>query len=151
AFTACGELVAAGADFMNIAKRVYIDTSAARLRLLARVLSSLQMDHDDLIAGVVCTDRDLQELELSPADLETFVEHPRAVVGVKAAYLLREEGDGIHIKGSLRANDNVDVAQVAAQFGGGGHTRAAGFRTQGKLGDIRARLVAELKKAVDRS
>lgn len=148
AYAACGELVAAGADYMQVAKRVYIDTSAARITLLSRVLSTLQVEDNGRIAGIICTTEELRELQLGPEDLETFVEFPRAIVGVKAAYLLREQ-DGGHVKGSLRGNDQVDVAQVAKQYGGGGHQKAAGFRAEGQLAEVRVQLVEKLKEALE--
>ncbi len=148
AYRAAGDLVAAGADYMAVAKRVYVDTTAARLLLMARVLSSLQVEDEGRIAGIVCTQRDLKEFGLKPEDLETFVEFPRAIIGTRAAYLLRELDDNVTIKGSLRANNNVDVASVAASFGGGGHLRAAGFRVKGTLAEVRTLLVEKLRQAV---
>ena len=148
AYQACGELVAAGAESMTVAKRVYIETTAERLQLMARVLSTLQIDDDGRIAGMVCTQRDLHEFNAKPEDLETFVEHPRAIIGVRAAYLLRELEDGVTVKGSLRSNDDIDVAEVAATLGGGGHVRAAGFRAKGTIAEVRALLVEKLRRAV---
>ncbi|HPQ69641.1 MAG TPA: bifunctional oligoribonuclease/PAP phosphatase NrnA [bacterium] len=149
AYRACGDLVAAGADFHTAAKRIYIDTSAARLRLLARVLSTLRLDGDGRVAGMICTGEDLNELGLTPDALETFVEYPRAIVGVEAAYLLRELKEKGQVKGSLRSANNADVAVVAQQFTGGGHTRAAGFRATGTLAEVRERLVAALLAALE--
>ena len=37
------------------------------------------------------------------------------------------------IKASLRTNKNVNVAKIAEQYGGGGHIKAAGYKTEGKL------------------
>jgi len=150
-FHAAGEMVAAGAQFMEVAQHVYIDTSAPRLQLLARVLSTLQIDADGNIAGVVCTTGDLLELGLAPSDLENFVEYPRSIVGVKAAYLLRELDGENQVKGSMRANNDIDVAVIAQMFGGGGHRRAAGFRTDGSLKEIRAKVVAALRRAMEQA
>jgi phosphoesterase RecJ-like protein len=38
-------------------------------------------------------------------------------------------------KVSMRSTENVDVAKVAAYFGGGGHVRAAGCTMNGTLHD----------------
>jgi phosphoesterase RecJ-like protein len=146
AYEACAKLVDLGADHLAVARRVYIDTSAARLLLLGRVLSTLQLDADGRVAGVICPKKNLEELNLMPDEMETFIEYPRAIIGVRAAYLLREvDGRGL-IKGSLRANGDLDVSQVAAKFGGGGHKKAAGFRAQGTLADVRAQVVALLRQ-----
>jgi nanoRNase/pAp phosphatase (c-di-AMP/oligoRNAs hydrolase) len=38
------------------------------------------------------------------------------------------------VKGSLRTlKDEVDVAAIAGGYGGGGHTKAAGFSVKGQL------------------
>ena len=34
---------------------------------------------------------------------------------------------------SLRSKKEIDVARIAAEFGGGGHIRAAGFSAKGKV------------------
>jgi len=151
ALHACGALVEAGADFMTIARRVYIETTAPRLLLLSRVLSSLQIDAEGRIAGIVCTADDLHALGLGPDDLETFVEYPRSIIGVQAAYMLREDDAQGLIKGSLRSNENFDVSEVAVTFGGGGHKRAAGFKVQGTLRQIRSRLVEALRLLLEKN
>lgn len=53
--------------------------------------------------------------------------------GAGAAYFHRKDG---RVQFSLRGDERVDVAKVAAVFGGGGHTAAAGFDVslQGFLG-----------------
>jgi phosphoesterase RecJ-like protein len=148
ALRACGDLVAAGADFQTVARRVYIDTSAARLAMLGRVLATLQVDDGGKIVGMVCRKKDLDELGLGPDDLETFVEHPRAVIGAGVAYMLREvDGAGL-VKGSLRAIADIDVSLVAGRFGGGGHKKAAGFRAKGTLAEVRAQLIEYLRQAL---
>jgi bifunctional oligoribonuclease and PAP phosphatase NrnA len=149
AFRVCGDLMEAGADFLTVAKRVYIDSSAERLLLLGRVLSTLRLDRDGTIAGVYATRRDMEELGLGPDDMEVFVEYPRSVIGAKVAYLLREEDDKGQVKGSLRASISVDISTVAAKLGGGGHKKAAGFRTAGTLEEVRGRVVALLSEVLD--
>ncbi|MDP8221894.1 MAG: bifunctional oligoribonuclease/PAP phosphatase NrnA [Candidatus Lernaella stagnicola] len=150
AYKVCGELVAAGADFLRVAKRVYIDSSAQRLLLLGRVLSTLRLDCDGRIAGVHALRRDLEELGLGPDDMEVFVEYPRSVIGAEVAYLLREEDDKGLVKGSLRASNDVDVSEIAKQLNGGGHKKAAGFRVEGSLEEIRRRVVLMLTEALER-
>lgn len=149
ALKVCGELVAAGADFLQVAKRVYIDSSAGRLKMLGRVLSTLQLDKNGKIAGIVCTRRDMEEFGLRADDLETFVEYPRSVIGAHVAYLLREEDDQGLVKGSFRSNTALDVSQIAKALGGGGHKKAAGFKTTGTLTEIRRRVIDLLGRALE--
>ena len=71
----------------------------------------------------------------------------RNLEGVEVSLFLREESPG-HYKGSLRANEYVDVAKIASLFSGGGHKRAAGFSMDGKLEEIRDRVLAEIEKVI---
>ena len=49
----------------------------------------------------------------------------------------REVSQG-RIKVSLRSVGDVDVAAFAKEFGGGGHTKAAGLALAGTLADVQA-------------
>ena len=51
---------------------------------------------------------------------------------------------------SLRSkSDKVNVNEIAAQFGGGGHTAAAGARIAGKPLAVQRRVIAAIKKALN--
>ena len=47
---------------------------------------------------------------------------------------------------SLRSRQKIDVRQIAAVFGGGGHTRASGCRLEGDVNQVRGQLLAEIEK-----
>jgi phosphoesterase RecJ-like protein len=64
----------------------------------------------------------------------------QAVEGVLAVALIRQETPATCTVG-LRSRDSVDVAAIAARFGGGGHRQAAGLNTPGVIESIRARLL----------
>ncbi len=61
-----------------------------------------------------------------------------------AAAVFVERGDG-RIEVGLRAMPGFDVAQVALQFGGGGHALAAGCNLPGPLEQAQARVLAALQ------
>ncbi len=51
---------------------------------------------------------------------------------------------------SLRSkSDKVNVNEIAAQFGGGGHRAAAGARIPGSPLSAQRRVIAAVKKALD--
>ena len=54
--------------------------------------------------------------------------------------------DDGRIKVSLKSKGTVKVNGVAQQFGGGGHDFAAGFSADGKLDDVRRKLIERLTK-----
>jgi phosphoesterase RecJ-like protein len=61
------------------------------------------------------------------------------------ALLFREIHQG-RIKVSLRSVGNVDVAAFARQFGGGGHTKAAGVSLEGSLAAVQERILAAARE-----
>ncbi len=63
------------------------------------------------------------------------------------AAVLTERKDG-NVEVGLRASPGFDVAQVAAQFGGGGHALAAGCLVDGPLEEAERRVLAALKASV---
>ena len=51
---------------------------------------------------------------------------------------------------SLRSkSDRVNVNEIAAQFGGGGHPGAAGARIPGKPLSVQRKVIAAIKRALD--
>ena len=78
-------------------------------------------------------------------DLEGIVSQLRSTKGVECAIFLYQT-DTLEYKVSLRSNGGVDVARVAAFFGGGGHVRAAGVTMQGTFYDIVNNLSLQIEK-----
>ena len=69
-----------------------------------------------------------------PGDLDGIVNQLRNIKGVDCAIFMYET-NVLEYKVSMRSNENVDVAKVAAFFGGGGHVRAAGCTMKGTFHD----------------
>ena len=78
-------------------------------------------------------------------DPEAAVNYGLMIKGVEVTMLFKEEEPGA-FRVSLRSREAVDVSAVAHVFGGGGHSRAAGFRQQGALEEIRSRLLAVVEE-----
>jgi phosphoesterase RecJ-like protein len=49
------------------------------------------------------------------------------------------------IRVNLRSKTCVNVSEIAAQFGGGGHIRAAGCTVNGSLADAKAMIINAVK------
>ncbi len=77
--------------------------------------------------------QDIEEYNVSDEELENLSNFISNLNDARGILVLQEIGPN-EIKGSLRATQsNLDVSRLARQLGGGGHTKAAGFRMQGKL------------------
>lgn len=143
AFEVAGEMVRRGVDPWTVAEQVYETQSAHRLRLLGRVLDSLDVSADGRVACITTMREDLLEFASGKDALEGFINYPRSIVGVEVAVSFREEKPGV-FRVSFRSKGRVDVSAIAARFGGGGHRNAAGCTVPGTLADVKKRILDAL-------
>lgn len=143
AFEVAGEMVRRGVDPWAVAEQVYETQSARRLRLLGRVLDSLDVSSDGRVAFITTMCADLREFDCGKDALEGFINYPRSIVGVEVAVSFREEEGGV-FRVSFRSKGRVDVSAVAARFGGGGHRNAAGCTVPGTLAYVKKRVLEAL-------
>jgi len=147
AFRKAGELVRAGADPWDISVKVYENYPAARFKLLGATLSTLEFTDDNKIAIVHVTLESIKSFDGTKDMTDGFVNYARAIEGVEVGVLFREVKKGEY-KASLRSKGRIDVSGVAGLFNGGGHAHAAGFSIKGNLLEVKAKVVAELEKAL---
>jgi phosphoesterase RecJ-like protein len=83
--------------------------------------------------------------QVEPKDLDGIVNQLLIVGGVECAIFMYEVGT-LEYKVSLRSEGNVDVAQIAMKFGGGGHVRAAGCTMNGTYHDNINNLSVEIAR-----
>jgi phosphoesterase RecJ-like protein len=131
------DLLEQGLDPEEIYREVYANSPEGRLRLLAEVLETLVVEPEAGLAWVTVPPGALERHRVDPEELEGIVEFPRSIKHVRLAILFRQLANG-RVKVSFRSVGNVDVAQLAAQFGGGGHQRAAGASLVGSLAEVQA-------------
>lgn len=143
AFEVAGEMVRRGVDPWAVAERVYETQSAHRLRLLGRVLDSLEVSAGGKVASITTMRETLREFAAGKDALEGFINYPRSIVGVEVAVSFREE-EGDVFRVSFRSKGRVDVSAVASRFGGGGHRNAAGCTVPGALPDVKKKVLEAL-------
>jgi len=145
-FQVAGHLLNRGVIPSEVAGKLFDNYSVNRLRLLERVLGSLELHGDGQIAVISATDEMFEMSGAKREDTEEFINLPRALRSVKVAAFLKQTADG-SIKVSLRAKGECDVSQVALKFGGGGHRNAAGYKVKDKsMAAIKDELLQELKR-----
>ncbi|MFW6437764.1 MAG: DHH family phosphoesterase, partial [Armatimonadota bacterium] len=141
----CAELIAAGADPSDLARRVFTIRPMAAVLLEGRALSSLTTTEGG-VAIASLTHEDFREIGAQPELTEGIIDGFRDALGVKAAALIKESEPGTW-QVSMRGN-GVNVADVAREFGGGGHIFAAGCAIEGDREEVRRRLLEALEAAV---
>ncbi|HBI23548.1 MAG TPA: hypothetical protein DDX84_04950 [Nitrospiraceae bacterium] len=138
-FKIAQEMVSAGAMPWNIAEQIFNRNNIGRIKLLGLILESLDRSDDGKISWITVKEQMYRETGTSKEDVEDFINFPRSIEGVEVAILFRESNQGWKI--SLRSNGKVDVSNMALEFGGGGHSMAAGFFIQGGHEEVKKRVV----------
>ncbi len=141
------DLVEKGVRPDEVAQRVYDNYTLARLRLMEMVLATLEV-HGDGRIGLIRVSADMFERSGATSDdVEGFINYPRSLSTVQVAAFIKETKKGM-VSVSLRAKGKVDVAAIAADFDGGGHRNAAGFRFSGKsIENVQLEVLDALRKA----
>ena len=125
-----GKLLARGANLRSISKEIFNTTKISTMRLWGRVLKNINQ-HDGVTMSVVM-EKDFQDTGAAYSEMTGVVDYINSVPGAQYSVILTERAG--KVKGSLRTlEDKIDVAEIASGYGGGGHTKAAGFTLSGKL------------------
>ena len=150
AHAAAADLIAMGVEPDAVFRRLYEGKPAARVRLLARALRTLDLRSNGRLAVACISLDDLEQTGADEADSEGVIDHLRAIQGVEIAAVIREPraGGGTLKKVSMRsAQPHVDVARIAHAGGGGGHAMAAGFSMEGDFAHVIELIETEFTRA----
>ena len=143
------ELVTRGANLARICDEVYQSYPLSRARLLKHVYSRFRLIHNNRIAWFWLKAADFARTGAESDDTEGLIDHIRDIEPVVVACVFEEiEPEMTRI--SLRSkSDRVNVSDIAAQFGGGGHSAAAGARIPGKPLSVQRHVIAAIKRALN--
>ncbi|MBU6402185.1 MAG: DHH family phosphoesterase [Verrucomicrobia bacterium] len=150
-YSIAAELVKRGANLARICDEVYQSYPLSRARLLKHVFNHFRLTHHNQIGYFWLGPADYQRTGANDSDSEGLIDHIRAIEPVVVACLF-EALDGDCVRISLRSkSDHVNVSEIAAQFGGGGHHAAAGARLTGTRLSVQRRVLNTIKRALNPS
>jgi phosphoesterase RecJ-like protein len=103
-----------------------------KIRMLTRVLSTLEMALDGRVAMIYFQRDFLERLSLKDIETEDILAAARSIDGVQVLLFFKEIADD-YFRVSIRSRNDFSARQVAQVFQGGGHHHAAGFFYRGSL------------------
>jgi len=149
AFEICNEMVLLGVKPKHIARHLYGSYSLGRIKLLNQALGSIEISNNGSLSLMTLTLNMLRQTGTQPEDADGLIQYARKIEDVKVAALIQEQANGRkHVSAdknyhvSLRSDGSIDVAAIAATFGGGGHPSAAGFNLESTLDKIKETIKA---------
>jgi len=145
-FALAARLLEAGVDKDAMYQQIEQSSRAERVELQACALSSLEMLSAGRVALMRLRAADFAETGAMLEETAGIVNIPMEIAAVRASILVVEDAQAGIIKLSFRskpADDSgsfIDVNELAARFGGGGHVHAAGAKQQGTLDEVVSRV-----------
>ncbi len=141
-------LISYGFDFSRLIQETFYQRTYLQAQIMGRALmeSIRFMEGRCIVSAVDQKTMDFYNVE--PKDFEGIVSQLRNIKGVDCAIFMYQTGVQEY-KVSLRSSDKVDVAEVAAYFGGGGHARAAGCTMKGNFYDCVNNLSLHISKQME--
>lgn len=132
---AAAELISYGLDFSKLIEETFYEKTYVQNQILGRALLESILFMDGKCVVSMLDKKTMNFYRAQPHDLEGIVSQLRNTKGVECAIFMYQT-DVMEYKVSLRSSGQVNVAQVAEFFGGGGHARAAGATMRGTFHDI---------------
>ena len=120
-----GELVAAGAQTQKICDLVYFNMNPSSMILIGKVLNGIEFYNNGSICILTLTKEMLAQSGASMSESDGLVDYTLFNRGVIVGALVKEIDEKLS-KVSMRSKDGINVSQIAADFGGGGHFNASG-------------------------
>ncbi|MDR2825989.1 MAG: bifunctional oligoribonuclease/PAP phosphatase NrnA [Deltaproteobacteria bacterium] len=145
------DIVESGLNVPDFTQKKDNNWSLNKMHFWGELMCNLNHHAQGRIVSSVITRKMMDKYNCHASDLEGFVAFLRQLRGVDVSVLMREKLNG-GTKVSLRSmggSNSVDVQAVAAKFGGGGHTSAAGAETGFPILQAEAKVMEVLLPAVE--
>ncbi len=133
-FEVCAKLSKAGADNHKIANIIF-SMSMKKVNLFGDVYKNKVINEEYGFIYYYISQQKMKEFQVEKDDTDGIAELMLKIENMEIALFIREEENGT-LKGSLRCNEKYDVNGIASEFNGGGHIKAAGFKTELPLDEI---------------
>lgn len=119
-------LVKSGIDTAEINRLLFDAKSPARLTAEKVGLENLKTCLNGRIAVIALNYDEIVEAGVDLEELDAFTDVARCVDGVEVSFVVKQQERYGQFRVSMRSGCKVDVSEICALFGGGGHAKAAG-------------------------
>ena len=144
-FRNASDLIEAGASPCGIYRKIYMNFTPERMKLMVRMLGNMEICFDGRAAVQHIMRSDFDETGATGKDTENLIDECQRISGIEVAVMFVELADG-GFRCSLRSKGDVDVRKIAQQNGGGGHTMAAGVNMDGPLENAKKIILDAIEK-----
>ncbi|NOZ03333.1 MAG: bifunctional oligoribonuclease/PAP phosphatase NrnA [FCB group bacterium] len=141
------ECIRSGIDQTYIYQQVYESHSPARMKLLGKILNSLQFELEGELAWFSINATMLKEVGATKEDVDGFTDFIRTIRGVEVALMVFQSNHRT-CRVNFRSKGKYAVNEIAKSLGGGGHRFAAGAVVEGLLDAVVPRVLSATKQSL---
>ncbi|MDQ1438805.1 MAG: hypothetical protein QOK43_2434 [Acidimicrobiaceae bacterium] len=143
-FELAEELASFDLPIAAISRHLFEEHRFAYLQMVGACLARAELDRGLGFVATWVTNFDLDGFGVDVAETEGLIDLLRRTAEAEVACVCKETTEGIRV--SLRSVSEIDVAAIAARFGGGGHRYAAGFVAPYPVVDVLAGIKDALRE-----
>lgn len=138
-------LMELGVDVHQAHDRIFSNASPDRIRFIGHALSNCLTIIPELNTSYIKLPREVfKQFNVKSGDTEGLVQYALGIKGINLGILMTPQ-DNI-VKLSFRSRNDVSAAEIAKEFGGGGHFYAAGGRSKLSMEETEERLLGLLQQ-----
>jgi len=144
---AAGELISFGISTDAVYRAIYEFFPFDRLEFTRRIMNKAIFNKEKGYSVAFARQSMFKDLKLGDSPTEGIVNQFLAVNGVKISAFITETPEK-DLKCSLRSVGDVNVAEIAQKFGGGGHRNAAGLFQKGPFLSGVKKIISEIENSL---
>ena len=131
----------------KINRRMFDQKSRARLAVEQHVLGNMEYYFDERCSLATVSLDDINRTGLPAEEFEGIASITTVLETVEVGVFIRQKEEH-KFKASLRSTGDIDVSAICAQFGGGGHIKAAGCSFETDMEDAKSKIIEAVGKAL---
>jgi len=146
------EMIGCGAEFAMINYVNFDLKTQGRIRLEQEVLKNIRYfaeGHGAMVSVPLSLRESITDIDSD--DVGALSNIPRQIEGVDVGICMKEKKPGV-FKASMRSSERINAAEICAEFGGGGHERAAGCSFYGgTIEDAEEKIAEAVSRAIKKA
>jgi phosphoesterase RecJ-like protein len=144
-FEIARDLVALGVQPNFVYARLYESNSISALLLQSRVLATLELQYSDHVSILTMGRQMIFDSGANYEEADQLINIPLKSEDILVSVFFKENTEGL-LRCSMRSKGDINVAEIAQRFGGGGHKTAAGFKCRESVEATRTIVLDGLRK-----
>ncbi len=144
-FLLAAEMLRVGINSWEVSKEIFETQPLSRLKLIQMALDTLSIDASKKIGFILVSQDMIKKTRATTAECDGLINYPRSIKGIEVALQFREIEKNKY-KLSFRSKGDVNVAEIAKLFGGGGHRNASGCVMDGSLASIKKKVYKAVRQ-----